>query len=768
MAQAVYRRLTGRGTTVSRRSRLDVETLETRHVRATLMNATTLTYQDVNGDNVSVVFSKPVLNQANLATIFSFDTGNFLNNNTKQQLEKIDLQFISAVVGANITITANKSATNGGDGFANVGEISALNKDLGNVTVDGDLGRIICGDATTNTTGLMGLTVQSIGRFGTSTGAADLNSNVTGRLNKLTVFGDIKFAQITVSGGLDGDLGTTTIGSLIGGPTSNSGSIFVQGDAGAITVKGDLIGTNLDSTGSIIVSGAMTSLQVNGSIKGGGGQFSAQVQVEGLLGSVNVFGSVVGAGGEQSARIASNTKISTVTFGGSLLGGGGKDSGQVFGKILGNVTIGGSVVGGVGDGSGKLESDGAIGNVTIGGPCSAASASAPAIDAFNGLGLVTIKGDVIAGDVSNFSGEISGGNGSIAGVTINGSLIGGLNGGGRITSNKNIGNVFIGGSVVGKGDSSGAVFNANDGTMGNVTINGSLVGGAGNGAGTIFSAGNMGAVKIGGSVLGGPGLRSGSIASNAAMGDVTIGGSLKGGTEEDTGRVEADGNIGMVKFGGDVVGGGGLNSGAVLGNAAVKSFNIGGSVLGGADDDSGKLFSHLDVTGPITIKGNLIAGAGGNTGLLLVDGNALSINIGGSLLGTGGTNGAPCLRRRQPRHRHDWRQHRRRLRLQRHLFRHRHRQHLHPQRRLQGGGDFSARVFLSGNVGTLTINGSLIGGSASGTDSRTQSGFVGVGRAEPDHRRFRHRRRRQHLGRVHQQRRHPPPTTSAPCSSRAA
>src|SRR6185369_15527998 len=104
---------------------------------------------------VSVVLSKPILTAVNIGSIFTFDNVNFLNNNTKQQLEKIDLQALNQAAGTSITVPATPSAANGGDGFANVGEIYALNEDLGSVSIDGDLGRIVCGDATTTTTGLV-------------------------------------------------------------------------------------------------------------------------------------------------------------------------------------------------------------------------------------------------------------------------------------------------------------------------------------------------------------------------------------------------------------------------------------------------------------------------------------------------------------------------------------------------------------------------------------------------------------------------------------
>ena len=47
---------------------------------------------------------------------------------------------------------------------------------------------------------------------------------------------------------------------------------------------------------------------------------------------------------------------------------------------------------------------------------------------------------------------------------------------------------------------------------------------------------------------------------------------------------------------------------------------------------------------------------------------------------------------------------------------------------LKGGGDCGGRISVSGNLGQLTIGGSVLGGSASGATNLTQSGYIGAGR----------------------------------------
>lgn len=66
-AQAIRR-------TSSRRPFLRVEVLESRLAPATLISPTTLTYRDVDGNNVTVHLSKPLLTSATIAADVSSST----------------------------------------------------------------------------------------------------------------------------------------------------------------------------------------------------------------------------------------------------------------------------------------------------------------------------------------------------------------------------------------------------------------------------------------------------------------------------------------------------------------------------------------------------------------------------------------------------------------------------------------------------------------------------------------------------------------------
>ena len=147
------------------RSALQLERLEGR-----ITPTAVYTYADVDGDLVTVRSSKGTTVQVRNA----FAGAEMPPvSNLGNQLGNVSL---SAVFdGADISITArpqdaNQDGTIDGDGFVNVGSISRLGGTLGNILIHGDLGRITVGVAG-NTTQLRSLTVQSLGEFGTSTGA---------------------------------------------------------------------------------------------------------------------------------------------------------------------------------------------------------------------------------------------------------------------------------------------------------------------------------------------------------------------------------------------------------------------------------------------------------------------------------------------------------------------------------------------------------------------------------------------------------------------
>ncbi len=120
------------------------------------------------------------------------------SNAIKQQLRSINLVGVVGAAGTTIITKAVRSAANGGDGFAAIGQIDATGIDISTVTIDGDLGRILAGDATTTTQGLGALKVHSMGRFGTFTGAVNLKSTIQGKLLSFQAKSDVHEAQFEV------------------------------------------------------------------------------------------------------------------------------------------------------------------------------------------------------------------------------------------------------------------------------------------------------------------------------------------------------------------------------------------------------------------------------------------------------------------------------------------------------------------------------------------------------------------------------------------
>ena len=226
-------------------------------------NPTAFVYQDQDGDRVTLKFSRPVLSAELIGSVIQFATGGVVDGAAvPHQLTAIDLTALpnpQAARGTTITVTATRSPTTGGDGFAAVGQLVATGIDLGAVTIDGDLGRILAGDGALATPGLAALTARSIGRFGTSTGAPDLRTRVEGGLGTLTVKADVKEAFIDVGGAV----GAVRIaGDLIGGSTvagvnpQQAGHLRAR-RIGSLTIGGSLIAGTQTAAGAFVDNGTI-------------------------------------------------------------------------------------------------------------------------------------------------------------------------------------------------------------------------------------------------------------------------------------------------------------------------------------------------------------------------------------------------------------------------------------------------------------------------------------------------------------------------------
>lgn len=641
-----------------------LEPLEPRIAPATLVSPHIVTYQDGHGDIVTIKSSLPIFTSAAVADqILSFNTGKVADhsNAAMQVLKRIDLSSVSGVTG-NAIAGDSLSITDGGRNHADVGLINS-NHHLGNVLVQGDLGRIIAGEAigtgSQRSMGLVSLSVHSLGVAGNEINASSsLVSTINGALGSLLVQTDFSGATLNVmsntfSGGGTGNIGSVRIGGgLIGGIDTNSGSIFATGKIGSVSIAGTLQGGEGNGTGTIISTGALRAAVVHGSILGGNGDHSGGIS-GGAIGSVTVegalrghtFGNYTGTASTPPTALDSGQIVTTkgsigsVTLG-DLIGGGGSASGAVIGKTgIGHLTLrkngtgpgatSGSVIGGIGDNSGQISAP-SLGGISIAGLLQG--------------GTVPNAGPGTSSGTAAHTGEIVS-TGSIAGVAV-----GGIAGGSGLES----------GSIVA---GSGSSFSAN---LGSLRVTGDLAGGTGDHSGEVNISGTIGTVAIGGSLAGNAGLDSGSIfsldsvtrislgkligGSVASSGQISVGNNLGaltilGGTGTvDNGLVNVAGTAGAITIKGDVVGNSPAQPGEIRVGEGLKSLAITGKLQGlNAMDNAGSVAAGLDGTsriGSAIITGGIFGGGGISSGQLFSGGSLGHIATGPITGGAGSGSGS--------------------------------------------------------------------------------------------------------------------------------
>ena len=355
----------------------------------TLVDATTATYTDVDGDRVTIKTSKGTLG---LSDFFLFSSGTVGG----AQLAAINFSDDgNEFKNADLTITAKRTAL-GGDGRVNVGRIDASGVDLQNVRVEGDLRTILAGDANLATPGLDALTLLSMGRYGLSTqGSGGIGTSLLlGELGALNIASDLVDAAFSVFVGA-GKIGFGAVnigGSILGGGAAFTG-LYSPGATGAIVIGQDIRGGSGFSSGSLFIQGSIASLTVGGSVVGGGAAFSGGVLSLGTLGAVKIGGDL------ESSVIVARDGIASAAITGSVLNS----------RILAGYDLN----------LAPVNADATIGAVTVGGDWVASSlvAGAAAGDAFFGNG-----GDVL----------IAGGNpakvATIASIAIAGQVLGTVGG----------------------------------------------------------------------------------------------------------------------------------------------------------------------------------------------------------------------------------------------------------------------------------------------------------------------------------------------------
>lgn len=606
-----------------------VELLEPRIAPAAVfVNRFTASYTDTDGDHVTVHFTRPILTSSNVSTLLVTAPSGL-----GDQLQAIDLSSVTAAArGTGISVTAKVGAS--GDGFVNVGAIKAAGVSLGAVSVHGDLGQISAGNG--NGAALRSLSTTSLGLLGTTTGATSLFSFLQGSVGTLAVKTDVLGAKI----GITGALGSFVAGGSVTGTAATQSGCVSAHSVGAVRIGGDLVGGSGVGSGMIESQTTMGSVSIGGSILGGSVQDSGEVLAYGNIGAVKVGRDVRGGNmtddGSFSGVIDGHGIIGSVTIGGSLIGGSGNgsDNGEIicFGASLGPVKIGRDVIGGssAGEFSGLIDSHGTMASVTIGGSLIGGSGGLAASGAVLGLGSkvgpVKIGGDVVGGGTLN-SGSIASA-GSLASVTVGGSVIGG--------TNANTGSIFAAG------------------VAGRVTINGDLRGGSVSGGASLDSTGSIHAKSIGSAFIGGSVISgmdtstgtltdSGSIRADDGIGNMTIRGSLigntaSGGTTPVVISASGENVRGNIAIGGLMVFGGVDHANILAGYNASLTPTNGAASIGAVNVGGSWTASSLVAGAKNPASGNTNFGDANDvadgTGLSAAISKIVSISIGGAVSGT--------------------------------------------------------------------------------------------------------------------------------------
>lgn len=634
-----------------------IEPLEARIAPAVLLGKV-LTYTDTDGDLVTIkLTTKATLTSAN----FLFDTP--FDTTGAQVLQRIVLNAVNEplIDGTAIAMTVKTPSGMNGNGRADVGAIDATGHDLGAVSIEGDLGRILAGNAD-DKPALASLSVYSLGVRGTSTqpSGGNLVSRIFGSVGPVSIADDLHKAVIYITKAKDGpaNLGAVTIGGdLIGGATTSSGQIAVIDGAlqsvsikgnlaagtaaftgyiyaaksvGAVTIGGDFIGGGLFPSGAIFSGGNTAFVKVSGDDNGG------HVQITGKLGLLQVGGDLKAMALDKTGYVFGSAGIGTIKIGGDFVGADANLAGVIYsGGNTSRLTIGGDVLGGAVQVTGALGST-SVGRDLIGGSREASGT----ISAGDGLGSITIGRDITGGSVAFTGGIVVTGN--LGSATVGGKLTGTLDNTGRIAASGMLKAATVGGDVQG-GPGEGAGLIQGTAGIGAVTIKGSVNGAAGQQSGAIESSGSVGSIRIMGDLRGGSAANSGYVSAGPALKSLRIDGDFIGGSVGSSGLVGVQGLLGSFTVGKSMTGGDARYAGAVFA-VRLGTATIGGDLVGGAGPESGAFFTGKgDGTGTgssapaianLTVNGSIKSSTGLGGGAIYADGQIAALTVRKDIVGS--------------------------------------------------------------------------------------------------------------------------------------
>jgi hypothetical protein len=402
-----------------------IEALEDRIAPAALLpGGKVVTFTDIDGDNVTVKFSKPILTDANVSSIFLFV--NTFTDNGPQSLTSLVLADLGPEAnGVNVTVTAHRSAVTGGNGQVHIGAVDASNVnlntgtgagiDLGKVRIQGTVNFLDAGDADVTTPA-----AKSIDLLGLGLAFPGIESDFHGSIGKLTVRGNLG-GHVLVKSGVSQSLDDVRIGSIavtgsLFGSSANSGFIEA-GEIGRLRILEDIRGGEGANAGRVVAQ-TIDRIEILGSIAGGSGQNAGTINSNHIL-SAKVGGSVRGGTGLSSGSLLVGD-LDKLTIDGDLIGNDESFTGLVQAGEIGQVVVHGNVFGGGGSSSGRIGAND-IGKITIDGSVVGGAGQGSATLSANTIDTVLIGGDLIGGS-GDFSGSVFGGGklrvvkGSVLGV----------------------------------------------------------------------------------------------------------------------------------------------------------------------------------------------------------------------------------------------------------------------------------------------------------------------------------------------------------------
>jgi len=320
----------------------------------TLLNSKTIVYNEIDGDIVTVKFSKDLFTGENagdfLNRVFSFDP----DSGIIQSITFNSLTNPDAADGIGMTFSVKKGAF--GDGLADVQYIYS-DLSLGAIKGIGNLDAIVIKNIHAADLALKSLEVRSM----VWDSIGDTISDITGNVGAVTIKGDFTDLRFAISGNVQtlstGDIGgteyegsgfylgsakTITVGNLNGSDLNGSAHIRVEGDVGTITT-GAILGNSGGNSGRVEIDGTVTTAKL-GAIQGGSGDNAGTFWV-GKAGSITAA-SITGGSGSGTAgtiHVADGDAETSITIAGNV---DGTNSHHHLISSSGNIkalTIGGSV-----------------------------------------------------------------------------------------------------------------------------------------------------------------------------------------------------------------------------------------------------------------------------------------------------------------------------------------------------------------------------------------------------------------------------------------